>query len=111
MKLYAMDHIIMKKRKKAINDKTVNEHQIVNKNIFSIKFAVETGRDLQEILLLPALFPVIMSCVLNKEKCGKNTVKYDKREHSAFELDSQDPSRSFFILFKCNETFKRVFYS
>lgn len=67
MKLYAMDHIIMKKRKKAINDKTVNEHQIVNKNIFSIKFAVETGRDLQEILLLPALFPVIMSRVLNKK--------------------------------------------
>lgn len=81
----------------------------MNKNIFSIKFAVEAGRDLQEILLLPALFPVIMSRVLNKEKYGKNTVKYDKREHSAFELDSQDPSRSLFILFKCNENFKRVF--
>ena len=83
----------------------------MNKNIFSIKFAVETGRDLQEILLLPALFPVIMSRVLNKKKYGKNSVKYDKREHSAFELDSQDPSRSLFILFKCNETFERVFYS
>ena len=39
----------------------------MNKNIFSIKFAVEAGRDLQEILLLPALFPVIMSRVLNKK--------------------------------------------